>query len=114
MGRSVEAKALVFANSIEVSCLLYEDVICRHSATTTIVIADDGTPFVNELYIEHRKTLKFYVSLTVKLNDSSELFVLVYACCQITKKTIGIFTFLGFCLRTTERCTNKPLDILHL
>lgn len=65
----VEAKALVFANSIEVSCFLYEDVICRHSAPT-IVITDNGTPFVNDLiskvcsgfYIEHRRTSKFHAS----------------------------------------------------
>ena len=63
----VEAKALIIANSIEVSLFLYEEIICRHS-TPSVIITDNGTPFANELimkvcqgfFIEHRTTSKFH------------------------------------------------------
>ena len=64
-----EARALMIANSLEVSSFLYKEVICRHS-TPAICITDNGSTFANELFdtvcknfnIEHRKTSPFYAS----------------------------------------------------
>lgn len=62
------------------ACFLYEeDVICRHLAPT-IVITDNGTPFINELiskvyngfYIEHRRTSIFYASASEFILISQE------------------------------------------
>ncbi|KAG2227135.1 hypothetical protein INT45_003865 [Circinella minor] len=49
--KTVEAKALRYANSTEISIFLYEDVICRHGCPS-VIITDNGLPFANKLVEE--------------------------------------------------------------
>jgi len=44
----VEARAIMFQTASEIALFLYEEIICRHG-TPTVIITDNGKPFISEL-----------------------------------------------------------------
>lgn len=66
----VEARTMRFQTSSEVALFLYEEIICRHGCPT-IIVTDNGKPFVSDLIRQVCKTYSIIHKTTTPYNPQS-------------------------------------------
>ncbi|KAG1465264.1 hypothetical protein G6F56_004923 [Rhizopus delemar] len=66
----VEARPMRFQTSSEVALFLYEEIICRHGCPT-IIVTDNGKPFVSDLIRQVCKTYSIIHKTTTPYNPQS-------------------------------------------
>ncbi|KAG1398305.1 hypothetical protein G6F58_011349 [Rhizopus delemar] len=66
----VEAKPIRFQTASEISLFLYEEIICRHGCPT-IIVSDNGKPFLSKLLQEVCKTYTIIHKTTTPYNPQS-------------------------------------------
>jgi transposase InsO family protein len=66
----VEARAIRFQNATEIALFLYEEIICRHGCPT-ILITDNGKPFLNDLIKQICRNYSIIHKTTTPYNPQS-------------------------------------------